>query len=1032
MRLMADTIIGPFHDKVFMIVDTHSNGLGVPSLSYDPKTLPRELRRHYISATDEEISEMLATIGKPSLASLFDHFPEAIRFKEAPDLPEELSYEALQARMAAMAAKNQTALSFIGDGLPAFSQHEIVNEVASLRNLTTAYTPYQPERSQGTLITHWVYQSLLSQLTGFEAVSSSLYDRATALFEAVCVCIRLARGGADTVLIPKALHPADLEVVLTCAADTQIKIETVELDLATGRIPLNALEEKARAIGTKLAGIVFPQVNTFGLLEDVDALTDLANSLGVRSVAVVDPLLLATGGLKAPTEFGSQKQGVDMIVGEAQHLALEPNFGGPGLGLFAIRFNEKEKNAIRQTPGRYVGKSFDLAGRECRVMVLSTREQHIRKDKATSNICSNQAFLATLAGVATLARGESGMAALVSKARANAVHAVEKLTQISGVKLAFGEAAFFNEVTLELSVCPIELLKAAQAKGIHLGVRVTDRIAGRSKLLKLSFSDKHTDADIERLTAFFAEHVGSQGSAQENPNTVRAALSLPKNLLRDGNVGLPEFSLNEIRSYYKKLADLNVSPDDACYPLGSCTMKYNPFINDWAAGLPGFTQAHPQAPVESVQGSLEVLYEIQEWFKKITGLAGVTTQPVAGAQGELVGLKLFQAYHRDRGETRDVIFIPKSAHGTNFATAAMAGFETRVVNGVTSGIVLLEADERGQVDLADFQKKLAEYGPRLAGVMITNPNTSGLFETDFKTIADAVHEAGGLVYMDGANMNAIAGWANLGAMGVDAVHNNLHKTWTIPHGGGGPGDAIVAVSARLVEYLPGWQIEKSADGKYVPVKPVKSIGSFHRHWGNFAHKIRALTYLYRLGKQGVPRMTAMATLSARYLFEKLRKEYSELPLGAREVPRMHEFILTLSEEDFARIEAVGVPKAAVIGRIGKLFLDFGFHAPTVSWPEAYGMMIEPTESYTKAELDRFAQAVLAILKLVREHPQALLKAPLFTPVDRIDDVSANRNLVLSESLKELPPIHSNRISPTQLAQLPIAEVYERIVTKIKG
>ncbi len=498
-------------------------------------------------------------------------------------------------------------------------------------------------------------------------------------------------------------------------------------------------------------------------------------------------------------------------------------------------------------------------------------------------------------------------------------------------------------------------------------------------------------------------------------------------------MGLPQFSLDEIRGYYKKLAELNVSPDDACYPLGSCTMKYNPFINDWAAGLRGFTQAHPQAPAESVQGCLEVLHEIQEWFKKITGLAGVTTQPVAGAQGELVGLKLFQAYHRERGETgRDVIFIPKSAHGTNFATAAMAGFETRVVNGVTSGIVLLEADGRGQIDLADFQKKLAEFGPRLAGVMITNPNTSGLFETDFKTIADAVHNAGGLVYMDGANMNAIAGWANLGAMGVDAVHNNLHKTWTIPHGGGGPGDAIVAVSERLVEFLPGYQIEKTAEGKYVPVKPTKSIGSFHRHWGNFAHKIRALTYLYRLGKLGVPRMTAVATLSARYLFEKLRAEYAELPFGAREVPRMHEFILTLTEEDFARIEAVGVPKAAVIGRIGKLFLDFGFHAPTVSWPEPFGMMIEPTESYSKAELDRFAEAVLAILKLVREHPKALLKSPLFTPVDRIDDVSANRNLVLSESLRELPVLHGNRVSPTELARLPIAEVYGRIVASIDG
>ena len=485
---------------------------------------------------------------------------------------------------------------------------------------------------------------------------------------------------------------------------------------------------------------------------------------------------------------------------------------------------------------------------------------------------------------------------------------------------------------------------------------------------------------------------------------------------------MPDLPEAEIRAYYERLGSLNVSPDSSCYPLGSCTMKYNPFVNDWAASLPGFTDAHPQAPVEDVQGCFEVLFEIQEWFTKITGLAAVTTQPVAGAQGELVGLKLFQAYHRDRGdENRDVVFIPKTAHGTNFATAATAGFST------SDGIVHLEALPDGRIDPTDLNAKLAQYGDRLCGVMITNPNTSGIFETEFKAIADKVHGVGGLVYMDGANMNAIAGWIDLGAMGVDAVHQNLHKTWAIPHGGGGPGDAIVAVSERLVDFLPGHQIVLEGDGLLRPRKPSKSIGSFHRHWGNFAHKVRAFAYLLRMGREGVPWMSAVAVLSSRYLHERLRSSYPTLPADAAGIPRMHEFILTLDDEVFTAAEANGVPKSQVIPQVGKLFLDFGFHAPTVAFPEIYGLMIEPTESYTKAELDRFAETVLAIRSLIDEQPGILAGAPYFTPVDRVDEVTANRNLTLHEKLNQLPELPENRISPELLHTLPIPEIKERIL-----
>ena len=991
-------------------------------LPYDPAILPRELKRHYISATDDDITAMLKTLGYGKLDQLFDHIPSNLLFSEALAIPDELAYETLQERMESLALNNNVRESFISDGLPDFEIHDIISYVASIRNLTTAYTPYQPERSQGTLMSHWIYQSLMTMLTGFEAINSSLYDRSTAIYEAISTATRLKRN-ADTAIVSEGIYPGDLEVIETHVTDTLTAIIKLPLDPQTGRIEMNALSAKAKELGDRLAAIVFPQINSLGILEDVDTLTNFCAKIRTKSIAIIDPLLLGAGGLKPPADFG--KKGVDMIVGEGQHLAIGPNFGGPGLGVFGVRFNDEAKNDVRSTPGRYVGKAEDINGRECRVMVLSTREQHIRKDKATSNICSNQAFLATLAGVAILARGESGMRRACSLAREQATETVNILRLIPGVRLAYPNAPFFNEFVLDLPMAVSELIEKGRDAGLHLGVNVSDRVAGSRNLLKISLSDKKRD--VAKLAAFFKEIFIAESPTTEGPSPI---VSIPAELLRQDAVGLPDIPLEEIKSYYQKLGDLNVSPDDSCYPLGSCTMKYNPYINDWAANLTDFVNVHPQAPIEDTQGCLELLYEIQEWFKAITGLPAVTTQPVAGAQGELTGLKMFQAYHRARGETkRDVIFIPKSAHGTNFATAIMAGFENKKVNGLNVGIIHLEADETGLIDMDDFDRKISAYGHHISAVMITNPNTSGLFETNFKVITDKIHELGGLVYMDGANMNAIAGWVNLSALGVDAVHQNLHKTWTIPHGGGGPGDAVVAVSERLQDYLPGYQIVKDGN-QFVPVRPSASIGSIHRHWGNFAHKVRCYAYLLRLGKEGVKRMSAVSVLSARYLYEILRQHYPTLPQSTRNLPRMHEFIITLEEEDFARLEAIGLSKAVAIGRIGKLFLDFGFHAPTVNWPETLGLMIEPTESYSKRELDRFSDAVKWIIKLVRDCPEILNKTPFFTPVDRLDEVQANRNLCLNERITQLPAINENRLSPSDLGKLSIKEIADKIINNL--
>jgi glycine dehydrogenase len=842
------------------------------------------------------------------------------------------------------------------------------------------------------------------------------------LFEAAVCATRLSDAEANIVLVSKNLLPGDIEVLQTHCEGTTVLLDFISSDDDTGLVNISELKEKIIKHQGKVAAFIFPQINHLGLLEDVDTITNTCADLKVRSIAVIDPMLLATGGLKAPSQYG--KSGADIIVGEGQHLAIGANFGGPGLGIFAVRHNADRKNEVRETPGRFVGKAKDNAGRDCIVMVMSTREQHIRKDKATSNICSNQAFIATIAGASILARGENGMAQSCAQGFKLAHHVAKKLGGIPGLKICYAKQAFWNEFSLMPPEPAKEVIQKGCQAGLHIGVDITGRTPCNCSLLKISFSDIQTESDADQLVKFFEKLYG------ESKGEISLA-EVPHHLLRANPVKLPSFKLTELKEYYTRLGELNVSPDTGCFPLGSCTMKYNPHINDWAANLPGFTQLHPQAPHEDSQGSLELLWQIQEWFKAITGLPGITTQPVAGAQGELVGLKLFQAYHRQRGEShRDILLIPSSAHGTNFATATTAGFiNKKREDGAPSGIVILKSSPDGRVDQNDFDAKIRELGPRIAGMMVTNPNTSGVFETDFKRMADAIHAVGGLVYMDGANMNAIAGWINLEALGVDAVHNNLHKTWTVPHGGGGPGDGIVGVSARLVDFLPGYQIQKQGT-QFVPVKPKYSIGSFHRHWGNFAHKVRVYTYLQRLGREGVTRMSAMSVLSSRYLHFKLSAHYPSLPAAADSIPRMHEFIITLSPEDFKLIEASGIPKANIISRVGKLFLDFGFHAPTVAFPEVFGLMIEPTESYTQAELDRFAETVIEIGNLIRSHPQVLQSTPRFTPVDRVDEVAANRGLILSEHLTALPAINPNRLSPTLLNQLPIKEIREKILATV--
>ncbi|HXH29690.1 MAG TPA: aminomethyl-transferring glycine dehydrogenase subunit GcvPB [Bacteriovoracaceae bacterium] len=990
-------------------------------LNYHPEKLQRELLPFYIGADEKDIKAMLKEIGTETLEDLYSHISSDVKMTTVP-MSKHMEYEELIVHVNELAQKNKQKLSFLGDGLPQYQVTSVVGPVCNIRGLTTAYTPYQPERSQGTLQTLWIYQSLLSQLTGFEAINASLYDRSTCLYEAMNCALRLVKN-SNTIVVASTIYPGDLEVLLTSSRETGMRIITSPVNPQTGKMDIEALK---RILNTtpQVAAVAFPQVNNLGCIEPVDEVVDMCSNNNIKSIAVVDPMLLGPGGLKPPVKFGTRNQGADMVVAEGQHLAIGPNFGGPGLGIFGIRYNDQDKLSIRSTAGRYVGKTTDLKGRECKALILSTREQHIRREKATSNICSNQSFVATAAGASMLARGDEGFEHTLKTSRLFAEKAAEGLSVFKGVDLRFKSTAFFNEFTLKLPVDTEGFIHQASRSGIQVGVNVSDRHPEiqDENLLLMSFTDIHSEKDVDQLISFFA-------SQFEKSNQPVPAPKIQSVMKRMEPPMIPRIAADEIISYYEKLGKQNLSPDDGIYPLGSCTMKYNPYINDYAASLPGFTGMHPEAPAEDVQGCLEVLHEIQEMFKAITGLPGVTTQPLAGAQGELVGLKMFQAYHRDRGEadTRNVLIIPRSAHGTNPATATMAGYETKTVDGKIYGIYTVEALPSGEMNLGQIKEFVRTDGHRVAGVMVTNPNTAGIFETQFKEMSALIHAVGGLVYMDGANMNAIAGIIDLHKLGVDAVHNNLHKTWTIPHGGGGPGDAIVAVSSKLLDYMPGIQVVKKS-GVFETVRPSKCIGSFHRHYGNFAHKIRAYTYIKALGADGVRKMSQVAVLSSRYLHKRLGTSYVTLPAQAESSPRMHEFILTLSAETFKKIEASGTPKTNSIARIGKLFLDFGFHAPTVAFPEQYGLMLEPTETYSKKELDQFADVVETILKLVNEHPEVLKTVPHFTPIDRVDEVLANKSPVLSEKITaHLPEIIADRVDVKRLRSSTPGDLCELIL-----
>ncbi|MCJ8346640.1 glycine dehydrogenase, partial [bacterium] len=519
------------------------------TLGYNPNTLPRELNKYYLSASEQDITSMLQSLGLNSLEDIYSDLNDDCRLDNFTTEPC-LDYLDNLKLQESIALENKPKTSFLGNTLPQYKIPEVVSKVCGIRGLTTAYTPYQPERSQGTLMTLWIYQSLLSTLTGFEAINASMYDRSTCLFEAINCAKRLQKK-ANKVLILDTIYPQDLEVVETLAKETELEIVIFKTDANTGLAKPSEIEKLLEVENHGYCALVFPQINRFGLLEDVHQLSDLSHQYNLQSIAIIDPMTIANQGLIPPIEFG--EHGVHMIVGEGQHLALAANFGGPGLGIFGIRFNDKNKNAIRSTAGRYVGHAHDEDGNPCKLLVLSTREQHIKKDKATSNICSNQSFVATIAGVGILARGVDGLEKACLQSRNHAKKAFEFLSSLDGIKAAF-LSPFYNEFVLEIDADLKSLMQQAREEGLQIGSDLSTALPHLKNALKLAFTDLQSEQDLEKLLNFFSKQFSNSQANQ--------ALDIPANLLRQTPVGLPNMKEEDILDYYIQLGHQNVSPDD--------------------------------------------------------------------------------------------------------------------------------------------------------------------------------------------------------------------------------------------------------------------------------------------------------------------------------------------------------------------------------------------------------------------------------------------------------------------------------------
>ncbi len=920
---------------------------------------PYSFSARHIGPGLNDVRAMLATIGVPSVETLISQaVPKSIRLDRPLALPAPASEAEALAELSATMAKNTVLKSFIGAGyhgvhVPPVIQRNLFENPAWY----TAYTPYQAEISQGRLEMLFNFQTLVTELTGLPVASASLLDEATAVAEAVGIALRHHRDKRTKVALAGTPHPQTLDVVRTRAEPLGIEVDGDTIDDNT-------------------AALLVSWPDTFGIYGDHRAAIEKARATGALVVFIADPLALTlTDALAA--------LGADIAVGPMQRFGVPMGFGGPHAAYCAV-----SDRLTRLMPGRLVGQSTDSRGRPGYRLALQTREQHIRRDKATSNICTAQALLANMATAYAIWHGPAGLQAIAGRIHALANRLADGL-KAAGISVL--GASRFDTVTVEVKGRAGAIAAAAEKTGRLLRVIDADHIG-------ISFDETSTDADLEAIAALFGAKPGAAvGSTMPGKPRGKAFLTQP--VFRENH------SETDMMRFLRRLADKDLALDRAMIPLGSCTMKLNAAAEMMPVSWPDIANLHPFAPASHSAGYRAMIDELEAWLAEITGFDAVTLQPNAGSQGEYAGLLAIRGYHRSRGEAhRTVCLIPSSAHGTNPASAAMAGMN----------VVVVRCTEDGNIDMDDLKAKAAAHAQDLAALMFTYPSTHGVFEEGARDLCALVHEHGGQVYFDGANLNALVGLARPGDIGADVCHMNLHKTFCIPHGGGGPGVGPIGVKAHLQPYLPGHVVEGS--GHAVSAAPFGSASILPITW----------MYIRMMGASGLKQATETAIISANYVATRLGAHFPVLYKG-RHGRVAHECILdTRVLKDSAGIS---------VDDVAKRLIDYGFHAPTMSFPVAGTLMVEPTESEPKRELDRFCEAMIAIsgeaAKVAKgewpladnplvnaphtaaealagqwTHPYSRLEAAYpagdadtsakyWPPVSRIDNVAGDRNLVCS-------------------------------------
>jgi len=934
--------------------------------------------RRHIGPSPRDVAAMLDTVGAKSLGQLMSEtLPGAIRQKTPLDLGRPLSETEALAHMRALAAQNRAFTSLIGQGysatiLPAVIQRNILENPAWY----TAYTPYQPEISQGRLEALFNFQTMICDLTGLDVANASLLDEATAAAEAMALAERASPGKAKAFFVDKNVHPQTLAVLRTRA-------EPLGWTLITGD-PATDIE-KAEVFGGLLQ---YP--DTTGSLRDPRAVIAALQAKGALAILAAD--LLALTLTASPGDLGA-----DIAIGSAQRFGVPMGYGGPHAAYMAVRDALK-----RSLPGRIVGLSVDSRGQPAYRLALQTREQHIRREKATSNICTAQVLLAVIASMYAVYHGPEGLSQI-----ARSVHR-RAAVLVAGLKrLGFAPATenFFDTVTMEVGVQRDAIVARALEETINLGIG--------EHTLRIALDETTTTEVVEAVWRAF----GGELSYAEIEAGARDCL--PAELKRMSSfLTHPVFhahrSETEMLRYMRKLSDRDLALDRAMIPLGSCTMKLNATSEMIPLTWPEFASLHPFAPAEQARGYHALFARLEQWLCDITGYDAISLQPNSGAQGEYAGLLAIRAYHAARGEgRRKVCLIPSSAHGTNPASAHMAGME----------VVVVACDARGDVDVDDLRAKAQAHAKNLAAIMITYPSTHGVFEEHIRDICDIVHGHGGQVYLDGANLNAQVGLARPGDYGADVSHLNLHKTFCIPHGGGGPGMGPIGVKAHLAPYLPGHpsNCHPATDGATAHAVGPVSAAPF----GSASILTISYIYILMMGGEGLARATEIAILNANYIARRLDPHFPVLYRNARG---------RVAHECIVDPRPLKATCGVTVDDIAKRLIDYGFHAPTMSFPVPGTLMIEPTESESKAELDRFCDAMIAIRQEIAQVEQgrfriedsALRHAPhtvhdiaddgwarrysrsegcfpdgvsrtdkYWSPVGRVDNVYGDRNLICS-------------------------------------